>query len=58
MTSVIAGEVVEIKHSKSGFVYWLSNWSLADALVTAKILRKENYGPAFYGHVDYFLREN
>lgn len=35
-------------------VVWCSHWALLDDLVAAGVLRRDNYGPATYGHCDYF----
>jgi hypothetical protein len=37
-------------------VTWCNRWDLIDELVAAGWLRREQLGPATFGHCDYFYR--
>ena len=53
-----AGSQVEIHvNDQSGVVFWSSDWCRMDDLARAGYLTRKNYGPATYGHVDYFTPE-
>ena len=36
-------------------VLWCSHWELIDRMVELGFLVRRCYGPAFYGHCDYFI---
>ena len=48
---------VEVHVNDSGSVLWSSDWSRMDDLVRDGHLTRKSYGPATYGHVDYFIPE-
>lgn len=39
----------------TGNVFWMSDWSRCDELANRGLLRRKSYGPATYGHVDFFV---
>ena len=52
-----ADSQVEVHVNDSGGVVWSSDWTRMDDLARAGYLTRKNYGPATYGHVDYFVPE-
>lgn len=44
-----------VKVTPAGRVYWCSDWSRISELEQRGYLTHEHYGPATYGHVEYFL---
>jgi hypothetical protein len=48
-------EGVELHYAADGRVYWSSDWTRMDYLVTVGHLVRRHAGSGTYGHVDYFL---
>ena len=46
---------VDVRANDDGNVSWMSDWARCDELADAGLLRRVNYGPATYGHTDFFL---
>ncbi len=47
---------VEVHLSRpGGGVIWCNDWRRIDELVTLGYLTRKHYGPATYGHCDYFV---
>lgn len=54
MRYIIDGVEIEADRS-TGNVSWMSDWTRCDELANAGLLTRKNYGPATYGHTDFFV---
>lgn len=54
MTFTLDGTTV--RTTAEGRIYWSDGWERMHQLEDMGYLRHEHYGPATYGHVDYFVK--
>jgi len=52
-----AGNQVEVHVNDRGSIVWSSDWCRMDGLARDGYLTRKNYGPATFGHVEYFVPE-
>ncbi len=55
VTLIVDGTPVTLRTNDRGTVVWSDRWELIHRVEAAGFLTHKHYGPATFGHVDYFL---